>query len=128
MIFALALAVSTHCLAIDGDTIVCLVGNERVHIRLNGIDTPELPGHCRAGRTCAPGDPVAAKTAMSAMISGKRVRWLNLGTDRYGRTIGQVKVGQLDVQCAQLKAKLAIYKPHWDNKQTVKRACPRLAR
>lgn len=41
------------CTVTDGDTIRC--GAER--IRLLGIDAPELPGHCRSGRACAPGDP-----------------------------------------------------------------------
>jgi endonuclease YncB( thermonuclease family) len=41
------------CTVTDGDTIRC--NGER--IRLLGIDTPELPGHCRKGRDCVSGDP-----------------------------------------------------------------------
>lgn len=33
---------------IDGDTFDC--GSTR--IRLHGIDSPEMPGHCRSGREC----------------------------------------------------------------------------
>lgn len=116
---------SSTCLAIDGDTIVCRVGFERVHLRLNGIDAPELPGHCRKGRHCAPGDPSASKANMAAMVTGKRVHWIDLGTDKYGRTIAEVKVGRLDVQCAQLKGGFAIYKPRWDNQKLVARTCGR---
>lgn len=38
------------CTVTDGDTIRC--NGER--IRLLGIDTPELPGHCRQGRVAYP--------------------------------------------------------------------------
>lgn len=114
---------SPQCLAIDGDTIVCRVGLKRVHLRLNGIDAPELPGHCRPGRHCAPGDPFASKANMAAMVTGKRVHWLNLGTDKYGRTIAEVKVGRVDVQCEQLRGGFAIYKPRWDNQHVVAKTC-----
>src|ERR1700712_1173347 len=48
------------CRVVDGDTLRC--GNERV--RLLGIDAPELPGHCRIGRACAPGDPYASTASL----------------------------------------------------------------
>ena len=38
---------------LDGDTFTC----DGKRIRMAGIDAPELPGHCRTGRDCAPGDP-----------------------------------------------------------------------
>jgi micrococcal nuclease len=120
---ALLLAVSAQCLAIDGDTLVCRVGLQRVHLRLNGIDAPELPGHCRKGRHCAPGDPYASKANLARLVAGKRVHWLNLGTDKYGRTIVEAKVGRTDLQCAQLKGGFAIYKPRWDNGKIVRRTC-----
>ena len=73
------------CTVTDGDTIRC--GSERV--RLLGINAPELPGHCRAGRDCAPGDPYAStdslRGAMSATMTIERV-----GEDRYGRTLAMV--------------------------------------
>jgi endonuclease YncB( thermonuclease family) len=50
------------CSVTDGDTIRC--GDER--IRLLGIDAPELPGHCRSGRNCAPGDPYASTSSLTA--------------------------------------------------------------
>ena len=114
---------SPFCLAIDGDTLVCRVGLERVHLRLNGIDAPELPGHCRKGRHCAPGDPFASKAHLAELANGRRVHWLDLGTDKYGRTIAEAKAGRVDLQCAQLKGGFAIYKPRWDNEKLVKRTC-----
>jgi micrococcal nuclease len=123
MIAILLAAWSGQCLAIDGDTIVCRVGLSRVHLRLNGIDAPELPGHCRKGRHCAPGDPFASKANLSSLVNGKRVHWTNLGTDKYGRTIAKAKVGRIDVQCAQLRGGYAIYKPKWDNQKLLSRTC-----
>lgn len=120
-----------QCVAIDGDTLSCLtVGRTRarVHVRLNGIDAPEMPGHCRAGRNCAPGDPFAAKAQMAAWVKGRSTRWIMLGTDHYGRQIGEAKVGNRDLQCGLLRAHLAIYKPRWDNRRTLRRTCPSLAR
>lgn len=119
------LALSAFCLAIDGDTLVCRVGLERVHLRLNGIDAPEMPGHCRKGRHCAPGDPAASKANLAHLIAGQTVTWVDLGKDRYRRTIAQAKVGSTDLQCAQLGGGFAIYKPRWDNFKTTARACGR---
>lgn len=123
-LFALLAAnASSFCLAIDGDTLVCRVGLERVHLRLNGIDSAELPGHCRAERHCAPGDPYAAKASLAALVAGKSVRWQNLGTDRYGRTIAEASAGGADLSCAQLRGGFAVYKPKWDNFRTLARTC-----
>ena len=52
-------------IAIDGDTLRC--GRER--IRLLGIAAPEMPGHCRRGRRCVEGDPVASRAALAAAIA-----------------------------------------------------------
>lgn len=125
---AAAALASTDCRAIDGDTLVCRVGMERLHLRLNGIDSPELPGHCRAGRHCAPGDPVAAKANAAALIAGKRVAWRALKLDRYGRTIAQARVGRMDLSCAQLRGGFAIYRREWDTARLTRSTCPSLAK
>lgn len=117
------LALSAACLAIDGDTLVCRVGFERVHLRLNGIDAPELAGHCRKGRNCAPGDQIASKANLARLIAGRAVTWQDLGRDRYGRTIAQASASGMDLQCAQLRGGFAIYKPRWDNLRTTARTC-----
>jgi micrococcal nuclease len=119
----LALYASSFCLAIDGDTLVCRVGLERVHLRLNGIDAPELPGHCHGNRHCAPGDPFASKANLSRLVTGRRVTWQDLGRDRYGRTIAEATAGGVDLQCDQLRGGYAIYKPKWDNGKTLARTC-----
>ena len=107
------------CIATDGDTIRC--GNER--IRLLGIDAPELPGHCREGRRCAPGDPYAATTSLRKAIAGK-VHIERLGTDRYGRTIAAVSNNDGDLSCMQLRNRNAIYVARWVNDERIARTCP----
>jgi micrococcal nuclease len=103
-------ALLTACTVTDGDTIRC--GQER--IRLLAIDAPETKGHCRRGRTCAPGNPIAAReTLIRAMASGP-LTIIRQGRDRYGRTLGWVMAGSVDLSCAQLAAGSAIYKPKWD--------------
>jgi micrococcal nuclease len=123
MLLGMIAAASANCVAIDGDTLVCRVGLDRIHLRLNGIDAPELPGHCHGNRHCAPGDPYAAKANLARLIVGKTVTWIDLGRDRYGRTIAQASAGGVDLQCAQLRGGLAIYKPKWDNGRTTARLC-----
>jgi endonuclease YncB( thermonuclease family) len=122
MIVAL-LAASAYCLAIDGDTLVCRVGLERVHLRLNAIDAPELPGHCRAGRHCVAGDPFAAKANVARLIAGHVVRWRDLGTDRYGRTVAEAYADGVDLSCAQVRGGFAVYVGKWDNEKLLARTC-----
>lgn len=64
---------------LDGDTIV----QNGVHIRLFGIDAPEL------GQTCADGWPAGqkAKGFLMVLIEGGLVVCDNRGLDKYGRTL-----------------------------------------
>jgi len=55
----------------DGDTFRC---SNVVRIRLSSIDTPEMPGSCQVGRSCAPGNPYAAKAALACLIAGRTVQ------------------------------------------------------
>jgi endonuclease YncB( thermonuclease family) len=82
---------------IDGDTIDVLVGRQKTRIRIEGIDCPELAQPF--GR--------AAKQFASDRVFGKRVEILSQSTDRYGRTIARVRVGDEDLGLALLKAGLA---------------------
>ena len=108
------------CRVTDGDTIRC--GDER--IRLLAIDAPELPGHCRSGRRCAPGDPVAATRSLEAAMTAP-LTILRVGQDRYGRTLAQVAGTHGDLSCWQLEHHQAIYRSEWDNGLRVARTCPR---
>jgi endonuclease YncB( thermonuclease family) len=111
------------CSATDGDTLRC--GDER--IRLLGIDAPEMRGHCRNGRECAPGDPLAAKSALALAIQGKVLAIRRTGRDLYGRTLGVVYVDGRNLSCGQLSAGQAIYVRKWDPRDAVRRDCPALA-
>lgn len=117
-----AVPIEAACSATDGDTIRC--GAEK--IRLLGIDSPEMPGHCRQGRECAPGDPFAARANMAALVEGKALTIRRAGFDRYGRTLAIVIASGTDVSCAQLAGGFAVYKPRWDNGRAVAQDCPSL--
>lgn len=109
----------TGCRATDGDTIRC--GDER--IRLLGIDAPELPGHCKGNRACAPGDPFVSTEALKNAMNGE-LRIERVGTDRYGRTLAMVAGAKGDLSCSQLKQGQAVYKPEWDDGGRVAATCP----
>ena len=110
------------CKVIDGDTLRC--GEER--IRLLGIDAPELPGHCRNGRNCAPGDPVASSHNLQKALNARMTIW-RMGTDRYGRTLALIESGGRDLACHQLMGDHAIYRAEWDNGHHIARLCPEAA-
>lgn len=107
------------CTAIDGDTLRC---SEIGRVRLLGIDAPELAGHCRKGRDCAPGDPVASKKALEKMVSSV-VTISPVRRDRYGRTVAQVYAGDKNLACEQLKHGVAVYMPKWDNGGRLAKEC-----
>ncbi len=108
------------CSITDGDTIRC--NDER--IRLLGIDAPELPGHCRAGRQCVEGDPLRSKLALEQAIAGKRLTIKRAGKDRYGRTLGVIYADNINISCALIAGGYAVYVPKWDNGKLVKADCP----
>jgi micrococcal nuclease len=109
-VLTLVAAAALSCIAVDGDTLRC--GVERV--RLIGIDAPEMPGHCRPGRRCAPGDPVASKAALERWVKGRPVTLERHGQDAYGRTLAYAYVGGVELSCAQLRAAHAVYVARWD--------------
>ena len=107
------------CSVSDGDTIRC--GEER--IRLLGIDAPELPGHCRPGRACAPGDPSTSADSLSSAMTG-RLAIRRFGKDRYGRTLAMVSADGTDLSCHQLSAGQALYRSDWDDLSAIMRIYP----
>lgn len=98
------------CTVTDGDTLRC--GAERV--RLIGIDAPELPGHCRHNRICAEGDASASTRSLEQLIAGRPVRLERHGRDIFGRTLAFAFVGRVNLSCAQIRARQAIYVERWD--------------
>jgi micrococcal nuclease len=97
--------------AIDGDTIAC--ANLPQNVRLLGIDAPEMPGHCRRGRVCTPGDPFAAKAVLSRLLVSGEVLVRPGGHDRYGRILARVTAGGADASCRMMAAGAAVPRYGW---------------
>lgn len=82
----------------DGDTLVVIIpGRQEIRIRLVWIDAPELKQ--------AYGDQ--SKRSLSLMTLNQWVRVVDHGYDRYGRLLGQVYVGSLDVNAEQVRRGMA---------------------
>lgn len=97
----------------DGDSITCLTPEkQQVKVRLNAIDAPER------------GQPFAnkSKQALSDMVFGKDVEVEELGTDRYKRTIGQVMVGELDVNHEMVAKGMAWHYVKYDDSKVLREA------
>ena len=80
---------ATGAYAIDGDTFV----KDGVHYRLelgdgsgDYPDAPEMPGHCRRGRDCTPGDPYQARLALQDILDTPAECDAD-GEDYYRRTL-----------------------------------------
>jgi endonuclease YncB( thermonuclease family) len=78
----------------DGDTITVLVAGRDIRVRLAGIDAPER------------GQPFrnASRNALEAQVAGREVRVVERGRDGYGRVLGRVYVGPVDVNAEQVRA------------------------
>jgi micrococcal nuclease len=82
----------------DGDTITVLVGGHQpLKVRLAEIDAPE--------KSQAYGQ--RSKQSLSNLAFGKQVRVEQQDRDRYGRVVGKVYVGSLDVNAEQVKRGMA---------------------
>lgn len=97
----MAMAQSLNCKVIkisDGDTVRCLdVQNRQHRIRLAGIDAPE--SRQAYGQV--------SKQSLADMIFQKQVRIDMTGTDRYGRKIGIIYLGQRDINREQVARGMA---------------------
>jgi micrococcal nuclease len=90
--------------AIDGDTFVA----DGIHYRLLDIDAPEMPGHCRPGRHCAPGDPYLSQHALQWLLN-RDVNCTSYGLDYYGRTLVRCSTTEgMDIGRAMLDENFAI--------------------
>ena len=71
----------------DGDSFALRVKGERVKVRLDGIDAPEL------------GQPWSrrAKQALTEKLAGCTVEFTTDYDDRYGRRVGRARCGSHDV-------------------------------
>ena len=82
----------------DGDTVrLLLAGNQQLKIRLNHIDAPE--------RSQAFG--TRSKQNLARYVGGKDVTVRVYGTDKYGRTLGEIILGKQNVNLAMVRDGLA---------------------
>lgn len=82
----------------DGDTVTLLDGtNKKFHIRLAGIDAPELKQEFGN----------VSQQNLSRMVLGKDVSIFWDKVDRYGRTVGTIKLEGRDINIEQVKAGMA---------------------
>jgi micrococcal nuclease len=100
---------------LDGDTFVCASG---VRVRLRAIDAPEMPGHCRRGRQCAPGDPYASKAALTRLAYRQTLTCIADGRthDRVAAwcsVSGFLRIRR-DLSCLQFRAGYAVREAKYD--------------
>jgi endonuclease YncB( thermonuclease family) len=89
---------SGRCVAVlDGDSVRVLASRETIEVRLEGIDAPE---HRQAFAE-------RAKEALSDLVYGKHVEVRAEGRDDFGRVLGRVFVGGLDVNLEMVRRGLA---------------------
>jgi micrococcal nuclease len=94
----------------DGDTFRCSSG---VKVRLRAIDAPEMPGHCRRGRQCAPGDPFASKRELTHRVAGRTLQCVADGRT-HRRTAAWCSAAGVDLSCAQFRGGYAIREAKFD--------------
>lgn len=90
----------------DGDALRC--GHRGRSMRLYAIDAPEMPGACRPGRQCTPGDPFASRDHLVSLARGHTVTYRQVDTDRYGRPVVQAFAGGRDLSCQMVADGFAV--------------------
>lgn len=98
----------------DGDTVTVLDrNNKKTHIRLQGIDAPELKQEYGS----------ASQQNLSRMVLGKQVTIVWTKLDKYRRTVGTIMLDGQDVNIEQVKAGLAWhFKKYADEQDPADRA------
>ena len=93
----------------DGDTLTVLDAQKKQHkIRLLGIDAPEK----------AQPFGQKSKESLSLLAFQKQVQVRSSKKDRYGRTVGQVFVGNMDVCLEQVKLGMAWHYKTYQREQS----------
>ena len=114
----------------DGDTVKVTGNDVNMTIRLVGIDAPET-----SKKKNEPGQPFSRKSTkyLASLVLNKSVEVISYGTDRYGRTLGVVFVGDKNVNLEMVKVGLAeVYRgrpadgldlgPYWGAEAEAKKA------
>ena len=104
---ALALPTVTIQSCYDGDTCITTTKEK---IRLACIDTPELRG--------SKADPIPAKAArvfLNDLVAGEEVSIKRITKDRYGRTVAEISMDDVNIQERLVEKGLArVYKRYAD--------------
>ena len=92
----------------DGNTITVLdQDNKKFHIRLQGIDAPELKQEFGA----------VSQQNLSRMVLGKQVTIVWTKVDKYRRTVGTIMLDGHDVNIEQVKAGMAWHFKKYEDEQ-----------
>lgn len=93
----------------DGDTVTVIDANKTQYkIRLAGIDAPE--------KAQAYGQK--SKESLSDLVFGKQVDVEWSKQDRYGRTVGKIVLGGVDINLEQIKRGMAWHYKQYQNEQS----------
>jgi endonuclease YncB( thermonuclease family) len=84
----------------DGDTITVMMAGQKQSIRLVGIDTPE-----KSRKKNEPGQPFSQKATkfLAGLVLGKDVSIKEYGNDRYGRVLGVIYAGPINVNLEMVR-------------------------
>jgi endonuclease YncB( thermonuclease family) len=92
----------------DGDTVTVLDrDNKKFHIRLQGIDAPELKQEFGS----------VSQQNLSRIVLGKQVSIFWTKVDKYRRTVGTIKIAGRDQNIEQVKAGLAWHFKKYEDEQ-----------
>jgi endonuclease YncB( thermonuclease family)/methylphosphotriester-DNA--protein-cysteine methyltransferase len=95
----------------DGDTVTVLdANNKKFHIRLQGIDAPELKQTSGA----------ESQKNLERMVMGKQVTIVWTKVDKYRRTVGTIMLDGKDINIEQVKAGLAWHFKKYEDEQEPK--------
>lgn len=76
----------------------------RFSVRLNGVDTPEIKGKSKTEKELAK----KARDALSNLIMNKVITLKNVSTEKYGRILADVYVGDLCINQWMIQQKYAV--------------------
>lgn len=94
----------------DGDSVTVIDAKKtQFKIRLAGIDAPE--------KAQAYGQK--AKESLSELVFGKQVDVEWSKQDRYGRTVGKIMLGGIDINLEQIKRGMAWHYKEYQNEQSL---------
>lgn len=82
---------------LDGDTVLIKRSKGLAKVRLAGIDAPEKAQ--TFGET--------SKRSLATMVAGKQIKIVSVAVDQYGRIVGNISVGGLDVNAEQVRLGMA---------------------